>query len=157
VATRTSQRAREGAAHSHLPPSVLTPVAPIRRLLLIAAEGPLKGMLTDLFAKNGIAVDFASDGIDAVKGLWAERYDAIVAEPERARVGGHRLGDVVAEIAPGTPVVVLKPTTRATTAPVDAAAGPANGLAQPRDVQGMVSDVLVAVGIAAQRRLSRAR
>ena len=81
--------------------------ASLRSLLLISSVAPSRALF-EHFAARGIELDLVTDGISAVKRLWEHRYDAILAEASCARVGGHRLGDVVADIAPGTAVVVLK-------------------------------------------------
>lgn len=138
MATRSAASALPGINFSSTPT--------IRRLLLIVDEGPLRQMLLDLFATHGVEVDIAGDGIAAVKQLWGERYDAVVAEPDRARVAAHRLGDVVAELAPGTPVVVLKTSPRL---------GDASEAQSATDPALLVGEILMAIGIAVKRRASR--
>jgi hypothetical protein len=126
----------------------------LRTLLLISSVTPSQALF-DNFASRGIQLDLVQDGIGAVKRLWEHRYDAILAEASCARVGGHRLGDVVADIAPGTAVVVMKNGQRVVLP--DDAAEPMVVSDEPTGEAraALMGELLLAVGVAIQRRAAR--
>jgi hypothetical protein len=145
------------AAHAHDPayPLAAKGTPKLKSLLLISSIPPARALF-DHFSARGIDLDLVQDGIGAVKRLWEHRYDAILAEAHCARVGGHRLGDVVADIAPGTAVVVLK-TGQRVILPDDAGAEPMVVSDDPGGEAraALMGELLLSVGVAIQRRATR--
>jgi PAS domain S-box-containing protein len=78
-----------------------------RRLLVVDDEALSVMMVSEFLERQGYAVDAAYDGIEALTLCGQHVYDAVITDIRMPRMDGRALIKHLAELQPGTPVIVV--------------------------------------------------
>lgn len=78
-----------------------------RRLLVVDDEALSVMMVSEFLERQGYAVDAAYDGVEALTLCGQHVYDAVITDIRMPRMDGRALIKHLAELQPGTPVIVV--------------------------------------------------
>lgn len=82
------------------------PDGTVRRLLVIDDDKPLLGTLRNIFGRRGWEVTTMPDGLRALAELRRRCFDAVVVDEWMSGPAGPLLAETVADMCPGTRVVL---------------------------------------------------
>lgn len=78
-----------------------------RRILVVDDEALSVMMVEEFLERQGYLVDTAYDGVEALRLIGKQVYDAVVTDIRMPRLDGRELIKRLAELQPGTPVIVV--------------------------------------------------